>query len=155
MPARLVAEARARAPTFSYLYAQEDPDDALSRLRVETYKSGGGPLLHLHYLADGLPIVIDRFTDAEEVSGCVREYLEECFRGRRGRGATLVRQHLAAVVEIVNFCLKQRHADGMGTPLTYAAAAWLCEVGEGLVRADEQGWLRPGDGGELVRLAAE
>jgi hypothetical protein len=155
-PAHLVREVKERVGRFAYLYAQEDPEDALSRLCVEEHKgSGGPPLLHLHYLKEGPPIVIDRVTNAEEVAGYVKEYLEEIFRGRKGKQASLVRGNLREAVEITSFCLKQRHADRMGTPLTYAAASWLAEVGDGLVRADEVGWMRRSDGGDFALIVPE
>jgi hypothetical protein len=155
-PAHLVRAVKERADRFADLYAREDPEDALSRLHVEEYKGAAGPpLLHLHYLEEGPPIVVDRVTNAEEVAGCVREYLEEFFRGRKGKQASLVRSHLREAVEITSFCLKQRHADGMGTPLTYAAAAWLAEVGDGLVRADEVGWMQRSDGGDFALIVPE
>jgi hypothetical protein len=155
-PARFVAAIKERVANFAYLYAQEDPDESLARLRLETYKGPGRPgLLHLHYLKEKVPIVIDRVTNAEEVEGGVREYLEEFFRGRKGKQATRVRKHLGEVVEIVNFCLKQLHADGMGTPITYAAAAWLAEAGDGLVRADEQGWMERTARGDFALIVPE
>jgi hypothetical protein len=155
-PARLVAAIKERASHFSELYAQEDPEETFSRLHVQEYKRGRDlPLLHLHYLADGPPIVIDRITRADEVAGDVQEYLEYCFKGRRGQQATLVRRHLGGTVEIISFCLKQRHADGMGTPLTYAAAAWLADEGDGLVRIDEQGWARPTERGDFIIILPE
>lgn len=152
-PASLVAAIKDRVGRFSYLYAREDPEETLARLRVESFKQPTGPaLLHLHYLEEGPPIVIDRITRPQEVAGDVREYLEEEFHGRTGKEVDLVRAHLSTVVEIASFCLKQMHADGMGTPLTYAAAAWLAELGDGLVRVDEQGWLRLTRGGRFLIL---
>lgn len=155
-PTALVAAIKERVSNFAYLFAQEDPEETLSRLCVERYKRPTGPaLLHLHYLEAGPPIVIDRVTSAKEVAGYIQEYLEEFFHGRKGRHANFVRAHLAGVVGIVNFCLKQSHADGMGTPLAYAAAAWLAETGDGLVRADEQGWMRLNKQRQLRIVAPE
>jgi hypothetical protein len=145
-----------RASDFSDLFAQEDPEGTFAQLRAEEYKkSAGPPLIHLHYLEGGPPIVIDAVSESEEVAGYVEEYLEEFFKGRQGQDAETVRKHLHETVEIVNFCLKQRHADGMGTPLTYAAAAWLAHIGEGLVRADEQDWMQLIDGHDLSIIAPE
>lgn len=141
-PAQLVAAVRERLPKFSYLFAVEDPEETARTLRFEKVSKGReAPLYHLRYLDDPPPIVIDKVTAKATVAGYVEEYLEEFFRGRRGKQATAVRKHLAATVEIVNFCLKQSHYDGMGLPVTYAAAAWLCELGDGLTRTEE-GWLR-------------
>lgn len=97
---------------------------------------------------------MDRVNNQDEVSGEIEEYLEERFQNRKGDNDNKVREHLGKVVEIFHFCLKQRHADGMGTPLVYAAAAWLGKQGNGLLRADEQGWMKL-DGGEWFILCPE
>lgn len=154
-PPDLTAGIKDRLDYFSDLFAQEDPNDVLARLRVDEPPSNDdSQMLHLHYLEDGPPIVITRNTDQEIVAGEVQEYLEERFHDRQGDEATLVREHLAKTVEIVHFCLKQRHADGMGTPLVYAAAAWLAKYGNALLRAQEQGWMEL-DGGEWFVLCRE
>ncbi|HWG43345.1 MAG TPA: hypothetical protein VN688_11220 [Gemmataceae bacterium] len=155
-PSDLVKAIKERSVDFSDLNAQEAPEDTLLRLRVEEYKQTSSlPLLHLHYLEDGPPIVIDRVTNQEEVKEYIQEYLEEFFPGRNGKQANLVRRHLAEVVEILNFCLKQRHADGMGTPLTYAAAAWFADAGDGLIRVDEQGWMQLINGREFILIVPD
>lgn len=154
-PPDLTAGMKDRLDYFSDLFAQEDPEDVLARLRVDEFRADAeSQMLHLHYLEDGPPIVIDRIGNQEIVSGDVQEYLEERFHDRQGNEATVVREHLAKTVEIFHFCLKQRHADGMGTPLVYAAAAWLAKQGIGLLRADEQGWMQL-DGGEWFILCPE
>jgi hypothetical protein len=111
-------------------------------------------LLQLHYLEDGPPIVIDRIGNQNEVSGQVKEYLEESFQKREGDKERLVRVHLEKAIELFHFCLKQRHVDGMGTPIVYAAAAWLGNRGKGLLRADGEGWMNL-DGGEWFILCRE
>lgn len=155
-PARFVAAVRERLPKFSYLFAVEDPEEVAHTLRFEKVSSGRGtPLYHLRYRADLAPIVIDRVTAKVGVSGHIEEYLEEGFRSRRGKHAAAVRKHLAATVEIVSFCLKQSHCDGMGLPVTYAAAAWLCERGDGLTRAVDEAWLRPTRGAFTIIVRGE
>jgi hypothetical protein len=155
-PQKIVAEIKDRIAAFSDLYAQEDPEDTLSRLRVEEYaRPDNLPLLHIHYLPAGAPIVIDPVTKPDEVAGYVQEYLEEHLQDQKGKQATLVRNHLGDVKEIFSFCLKQRHANGMGAPLTYAAAAWLADTGDGLVRADAQGWMQLTDYGEFFTILPE
>jgi hypothetical protein len=144
-----------RLDFFEELFAQEDPQEVLSRLRVDEFRSNqDSQLLHLHYLEDGPPIVIDRIGNQNEVSGEITEYLEEGFQNREGDKERLVREHLGKAVENFHFCLKQRHADGMGTPLVYAAAAWLGKQGTGLLRVDAQGWMKL-DGGEWFILCRE
>jgi hypothetical protein len=151
-PADLVAGIKARLEIFSDLFAQEDPREVCSRLRVdEIRRDEESQLLHLHYLDDRVPIVIDRSGNQNEVLGEIEEYLEEAFTDRDGDDERLVREHLGNVVETFRFCLKQCHADGMGTPLVYAATAWLADQGNGLLRADEQGWMNL-DGGEWFIL---
>ena len=154
-PLDMTAGIKDRLDCFSDFFAQEDPEDVLARLRVdEPRNDDDSQMLHLHYLEDGPPIVITRLADQEVVSGEVQEYLEERFHDREGEEATLVREHLAKSVEILHFCLKQRHADSMGTPLVYAAAAWLAKQGNALLRAQEQGWMEL-DGGEWFILCPE
>ena len=153
-PDRFVGAIKERIETFSNLYAREDPDETLQRLRVER-APGATALLHLHYREDNVPVVIDRVRGQKLVAGYVEEYLEEGFRTRKGKRAARVRAHLAGVNEIINFCLKQSHSDGMGTPITYAAAAWLAEVGDGLVRIDYWGWARVIKSGELSILVPD
>jgi hypothetical protein len=154
-PPDLAAGIRGRLDFFSDLFAVEDPQEVLARLHVDEYRgSEDAQLLHLHYLEDGPPIVVDRIGDRGEVSGQVQEYLAEAFQDREGEKEDLVREHLGSAVEAFHFCLKQRHADGMGTPLVYAAAAWLGKRGDGLLRADGQGWMRL-DGGEWFLLCRE
>jgi hypothetical protein len=151
----LMAGIKDRLDFFSDLFAQEDPQEVLSRLRVDELRENeDSQLLHLHYLEDGPPIVITRIGNEKVVSGEVNEYLEEFFQNREGDKERLVREHLERAVEIIHFCLKQRHADGMGTPLVYAAAASLGKHGVGLLRADEQGWMQL-DGGEWFILCRE
>lgn len=155
-PETLVAEIRERATDFSEFFAQEDPEETLSSLRVEERdRLGLSSLLWLHFLKDGPPVVIDSATEPEQVMGEIQEYLEERFGGRTGEKASFVRSHLCEVVEIIHFCLKQRHADGMGTPLVYAAAAWLADTGVGLVRADSQGWMQLENWGEFTVIEPE
>jgi len=154
-PSDLVAGIIDRVDYFSDLFAQEDPQEVLSRLRVDEIRGNdNSQLLHLHYLEDGPPIVIDRIGDQNDVSGEVQEYLKESFQNREGDKERLVREHLGRAVENCHFCLKQHHADGMGTPLVYAAAAWLGRQGNGLLRVDGQGWMKL-DGGEWFILCRE
>jgi hypothetical protein len=154
-PPDLVAGIIDRLDYFSDLFAQEDPKEVVSRLNVEEIRgSDDCQLLHLYYLEDGPPIVIDRISNQDQVSGEIKEYLEESFQNRNGDEERLVQEHLGRTVENYHFCLKQRHADGMGTPLVYAAAALLGKQGNGLLRADEQGWMKL-DGGEWFILCRE
>ena len=154
-PPDLMAGIKDRFAFFEELFAQEDPQEVLSRLRVDEFLSShDSQLLHLHYLEDGPPIVIDRIGNQNEVSAEITEYLDDVFRNRNGDNERLVQEHLGKVGEIFHFCLKQRHADGMGTPLVYAAAAWLGKQGNGLLRVDEQGWMKL-DGGEWFILCRE
>jgi hypothetical protein len=139
----------------SDLFAQEDPEDVLARLRVDEYESDAtSQLLHLNYRADGLPIVIDRIGDQDRVAGYVAEYLEDRFADRQGVKETVVRERLDGCVELFSFCMKQRHVDGMGTPLVYAVAAWLGKQGDGLLRADDVGWMTL-DGGEWFVICGD
>lgn len=155
-PFDFTAGIKERLHHFSDLFAQEDSNDVLARLRVEETDPSdvGSRMLLLQYLEGNLPVVIYHVESREVAIGQVQEYLEERFQDREGAQAALVREHLANTVEIVNFSLKQFHWDGMGMPLVYAAAAWLAEQGNGMLRADEQGWMYL-DVDEWITLCAE
>ena len=142
-PNALESAIRDRLADFDYLFGGKDPDATLKNLRITECKRGKGqtPLLHLAYEGkSGVPIVIDHITDTEVARGMGQEYMEEYLRGVRGHGATRVRKHLRETAEVVSFCLKQSHFDGMGLPMVYAATTWLAEEGDGLVRSPE-GWF--------------
>jgi hypothetical protein len=152
-PARLAAEIKARLANFSEVYGDEAPDEALARLSVVIYKRpGGAALLQLNYTKEPFPVVIDRVTRPDDVSGHAREYVEEYLSGRRGKQVSAVREHLTHAAEVINFCLKQAHHDGMGLPLTLAAAAWFADKGDGLVHEDYHGWLRLTEDGTFALI---
>jgi hypothetical protein len=137
------------------LFAQEEPNEVLSRLRVDVISSDlDSQLLHLQYFEEGPPIVIDRTGNQFEAAARVNEYLNGRFKGREGTNETVLRDHLAKTVESFHFCLKQHHVDGMGMPLVYAAAAWLGKQGNGLLRVDYQGWMKL-DGSECFIFCRE
>ena len=154
-PSDLVAAIRDRLNAFSDP-AQEDPKEALARLRVEELaKTDDFQLLHLHYLAADLPIVVLCFFNREEVAAEVQGCLEQLSKDRQGPSASVVREHLAQVVEINHFCFKQQHADGIGTPLVYAGSSWLAQRGKGLIRVEGRGWVQLTPGGEFAALESQ
>jgi hypothetical protein len=137
----LIPRIREYAVNYSELYSQEDPAESLASLRFEIYeRTENSSLFHLHYLHDDLPVVIDHTCDSEVEKEVAEEHLEVDFDDNDLEVPAWIRTKVEAIVESVSFCLKQRHADGMGAPIVYAAAAWLAEAGDGLVRIDEQGW---------------
>src|SRR2546425_12052895 len=65
-PSDLIAAIRDRVNALSDLYAQEDPKEALARLRVdELANTDDFQLLHVHYLDADLPVVVFRFSNRE------------------------------------------------------------------------------------------
>jgi len=112
------------------------------RLKKSCLKVHATPATHARVLG-GPPIVVDQVVDAEEVAGRVQEQVHDYLAGRKGRGAKLVREHLAGVREIYSFCLKAGHvADLYGRSLAWGAAEALALRGDGLLHEDELGWLK-------------
>ena len=154
--ADLSAAIRQRVSAFSELYAQQNPDDALARLRgAELARTDDFQLLHLHYLAADLPIVLFRFSNPGEVAVEVQGRLEPLSKDKQGKGDAIVRSHLGQVVEVFHFSLKQQHAAGMGTPLVYAGSSWLADRGKGLIRVEGRGWVQPGPGGKFAAVESQ
>ena len=96
----------------------------------------------LHYRRDGgPPIRAERWygpaTDEE-----VEDRLED-IEDQQGFAADRVRAMLAKAGESIAFELKVSHAQGMGWPLAIAGAAWLAEIGQGLIHAEGSGWMAP------------
>ena len=155
-PSDLIAAIRDRVSAFSDLAAQEDPNEALARLRVEELASTDDfQLVHLHYLDADLPVVLFRFSNREEVASEVQGCLEQISKDRQSPKAPVLPEHLAQVTEIFHFCCKQEHADGMGTPLVYAASSWLADRGKGLIRVEGRGWMQLAQGGKLAGFESQ
>jgi hypothetical protein len=117
----------------------EDPDVVLSRLRI-TARSPD--LLEVYYRVE-----TDRFIRVERWSGDgVREEVGEAvedLEDATGSGVAKVRAILDQTVETVAFELKHTDAQGMGWPLTLAAAATVAEQCDGVISADDSGWMVP------------
>jgi hypothetical protein len=60
---------------------------------------------------------------------------------------------LAKAKEDVSFCLKAHDADGMGFPLSIAAAAYLVQKAGGLIQSGCYSWMVPS--GQEVQIIAE
>ena len=145
-PEEMRAGIARRLELLTYLFCPEDeeePGDVLGRLRIENCSEGDAfGVFLLHYRRDGgPPIRAERwYGPAKEEE--VEERLED-LEGREGPAADRVRAMLAQARESIAFDLKLSHAQGMGWPLAVAGAAWLAEIGQGLIHAEGTGWMSP------------
>jgi len=120
---------------------EEDPDRVLGRLRIESGSVGEGfEEFLLYYRADEqsfIPMVrYDR--------GGVLELLEELSPASQGdRRLSSIIERLSRVTEDVSFCLKDYDVQGMGFPLSIAAAAYLVERAGGLIQSGTYSWMIP------------
>jgi hypothetical protein len=121
-------------------YGEDGAEAVRSLLRIE---DAGDAVWLLHYQGgDDHFLRIERWTKpaavAEEV-GELRERLEDCDED----GVEEVRELLDHVVETVGVELKMSDVEGIGWAVAVSAAACFAERGEGLVQADEEGWMAP------------
>lgn len=131
-----------RLSLLTYLFCpdeEEEPEDVLARLRIEVEDSDN---LNIYYRADA-----DRFIPVERFSGdnAAEEVAEalEAIEQNQDAGAARVREVLARTVETIGFELKYSDVEGMGVPVTVAAAAKLAELVGGMINADGYGWMVP------------
>ena len=141
-----------RLALLTYLFCpdeEEEPEDVLDRLRIEAENSDN---LRIYFRAEA-----DRFVPVKRYSGDsadeeVKEALEDIAR-YPDAGADRVREVLSRTVETVGFELKYSDVEGMGVPVTVAAAAKLAELVGGVISADDYGWMVPS--GNEVEILVE
>ena len=152
-PDDLKAGIAKRLKLLTYLFCpedEEDPDQVLSRLRIENRSADNsfGEFL-LYYRQDSAAFIHVGRYGPEAV-----DELEESLQSRRdAKGIGQIRQMLAGVKEDVSFDLKASDARGMGFPLAIAGAAYLVEQAGGLIQSGTYTWMVP-DGAE-VRILLE
>ena len=135
-------------------YGEEGAEATRPLLRIEDVRHDGGPsegppnppgdaVWLLHYRGDDDHFLrIERWTEPAAVASEVaelREELEACDE----EDVDEVRELLDHVVETVGIELKMSDVEGIGWAVAIAAAAFLADRGEGLVQADEEGWMAP------------
>ena len=133
-----------RLMLLTYLYGEDDYEETLSGLRVETASAGETfEVFRIYYQKNSDRFIrVGRWSKRTMVAEEVKE-LTESLQERTERKAAEIRKLLAETLEIVGLELKQSDADGMGWPVAIAAAAYLADKGEGAVQADGQGWMKP------------
>jgi len=124
----------------------------LGRLRIENEsESNSFEVFHLHFRQDAAhSIRVERWA-GYSASVQVQEYLGLVDDSEPA--AAIILDHLSDATEIVTFELSVRDAETAGLAVTIAAAAWLAEIGDGIVHADDLGWMLPA--GKEVRFLCE
>jgi hypothetical protein len=136
-----------RLELLTYLFCpedEEDPEDVLSRLTIQSVSTKSGDLAYaLRYRAgSGHFIRLDRTTDPLAIEGEISEFLE-LLENRTEPEASRVRSALQSVRETYALDLKASDLNSMGWPLAIAAAAFLADEGAGIIQADGSGWMLP------------
>jgi hypothetical protein len=115
-------------------------DSALAQLRV--VRVGSAPLdYEVHHATEGRPLVLHGWTDAERV----REEIEEALEDEDATPA-IIRAQVSRAVEIVGIELGFSNFEDMGVVLAYELARYLAQKADGVIRSDEDRWLRVIDG---------
>jgi hypothetical protein len=114
-------------------------DQALRALKVEP-ASSDGEWFEVHYATEGLrPILVHRWTDPERVQ-TEREEAKEFVEDAKGAGVKTVLSHLGKVTEVVAFEMKWSALENMGVVIAGNLAEYLAEVGDGLIRDQNDDW---------------
>ena len=128
------------------MYGEDGAEETVARLRVEASATGW----RIHYREGESFLRADLRTVptavAEEV-GELRAELDACDE----EGVDDVRDLLARVVESVGIEMKMSDVEGIGWAVAVAAAACWAEAGEGLIKADGEGWMEP-QGREVAQV---
>lgn len=123
---------------------EEEPDDILARMRVE---SADDNLLQIRYRPRSrYPLRVIRYTGEShnEQSDMARLGLSSYPEDK----TILAREILHASIESIGFALAPVDRDGMGWPLAISAAAKMAELGDGAIDTNDFGWFVP-DGKEV------
>jgi hypothetical protein len=106
---------------------------------------GSAPLdYEVHHATEGRPLVLHGWTDAERV----REEIEEVLEDEDATPAT-IRAQVSRAVEVVGIELgfsDFSDFEDMGVVLAYELARYLAQKADGVIRSDEDRWLRVIDG---------
>jgi hypothetical protein len=122
-------------------HADEMPRQVLARLKIERTDAQPFAEWHLHYAASGRPITVERLV-GKAWEPARRALFDEV--GAEGDEVTArLRALLSEAKESVVLELGPSDVHGMGWVVAMAAAAALARAGDGVLRADDEGWLEP------------
>jgi hypothetical protein len=152
-PDNLLDGIRRRLALLTYLFCpehEEDPDEVLARLRIEDH-SGADSFqeFRMYYRADS-PTFINIHRGGR---GGVVELEQIVLAHRPEPGIADIARRMRDVTEDVAFCLKSPDVQGMGFPLSIAAAACLVEKKGGLIQSGTYSWMIPS--GNEVKIILE
>lgn len=135
-----------RLMLLTYSYGEDDYEETLARLRVESDAGGAGfDVFRIYYRPEDTRFLrVERWSRPKILDEV--DELAAALGQRDGRNVAVVRDLLANAVEIVGFELKLSDANGMGWPVGMAAAAYIAEKGAGAIYAEGEGWLEPVEG---------
>jgi hypothetical protein len=134
-----------RLATLTYLYCpddEEEPDVVLKRLRIRTDPTLPDVFfIHARWEPERF-IRMDRCR-ASTAREDVKEKLERLNRLPNQEDPDLKRvlQFLNATKESVALELKYSDTQTMGWPVAVAAAAWIAEIGSGMIRSEDGEWM--------------
>ena len=146
-PEELLEGIAKRFRLLTLLFGEDDEESEalVLQLRLEDHSQDQRVLLLFGHRRQ-----LDRFVRIEFWSnpgmvqaelGELREALDE----RKEPEAASIRERLEDVVESVGFELKPGDIQGVSWPIIIAAAAYLAEQGDGVIYADDEGWMIPTD----------
>jgi hypothetical protein len=132
-----------RLPTVAAYYGEDGADEVIARLHVDRVDDVGDGVWLLRYAEDpARALRIERRSRPDQVArevAALREKLAGCDED----GVEDVRALLDDVKETVSVALEMSDVEGIGWAVAVAAAACFAARGEGLIQADEEGWMAP------------
>lgn len=151
-PEALSAGLVERLPKLANQYGEEGAAETAKHVAI-TRKKGSGDgfdVFELRWRSDQQkPVRIERRAEerAEEELGELNDWLESYMAEEEGDdGVEEIAHALQAAEEIVMLELSSSDTEGMGWPVAMAVAHYLAETGDGIVRAEGEGWLAPEEG---------
>jgi hypothetical protein len=153
-PQELAEGIAKRLSLLTYLFCpkdEEEPDEVLARLRIESKSTDGTFRVFLmHYRKDS-PVFI-RIDRVDDPQGDIEE-VQEALSERTEPEVAAISQMLGKAKELVSFCLKAHDMEAMGFPLSIAAAAYLVQKAGGLIQSGSYSFMVPT--GRDVQFLAE
>jgi len=140
---------------LSQLCQNDEPaaEDILGRLRIENEsESNSFEVFHLRYHDDSDHLITIERCEGYSALVQIQEYMAH-IRYHTDPGGVIIRDHLSSAVETVSFEMELTDAEGTGLAVAMAAAAWLAEIGNGIIHAQDLGWMLPE--GKEVRFLSE
>jgi hypothetical protein len=125
-------------------------EQALAQLRVEPVSEPEGARFCLRYRPTTFrPVLVHLWAEPGKVQEACDETLEQ-IHGRKGRGISRVRSHLARIVEVVAVELSWGQTEDMGVVLGGQVAEFFAPAGGGLIRDQNDDWWAVRDGVPVV-----